>query len=366
MKVLMLSTDMKIFEADSPAAKCMASYSVIADELIILVVGVGQKKETRLAENVRAVAAGGANKAQAFFRALSEAGALAPGVSVVTSQDPFFLGLIGLSIARRFRIPLQIQLHTDCFSPAYRFESLRRFLEFALAKLVVKRASCVRAVSERIARRARHTTGAPVAVLPIRVDAPHASSEKPAACSGAFTLLSVSRLTREKRVDILIHAVALLPGAELVILGEGPERRRLERLAYSLRVSDRIHFEGWKDPAPYYAHARAYVQASRYEGYGMAAMEAALSGLPIIGTDAGLIGSEFKDGEDALVAHADPASFAKLASRLMAEPVLASRLGGSARKTAEGLSVSEEVYHGHLKETFARCLESFSANRRNS
>ncbi len=344
MKVLMLSTDMKIFEADSSAARRMASYAAIADEVRILVVGAGQRKEARLTENVRAIAAGGANKAHAFFLALSEAHALAKGVSVLTSQDPFFLGLIGLSTARRFGIPLQIQLHTDCFSTAYRSESSRRFFESLLAAFVVKRASCVRAVSERIAKSARRETAAPVSVLPIRVDPPRASSEKPAACSGAFSLLSVSRLTKEKRIDILIRAAALLPNVELIVLGDGPERRRLEKLAHSLGVSSRIHFEGWKDPAPYYAHARAYVQASRYEGYGMAAMEAALSGLPIIGTDAGLIGSEFRDGEDALIARADPASFAGLASRLMAEPVLASRLSGSARKTAEGLSVSETAY----------------------
>lgn len=344
MKVLMLSTDMKIFEAGSAAARRMASYAAIAVEVRILVVGAGKRKEIRLADNVRAVAAGGANKIDAFFRALAEARSLARGASVVTSQDPFFLGLIALSVARRFRIPLQIQLHTDCFSPAYRSESPRRFLEFLIARHVIARASCVRAVSERIAKSAREKTSAPVAVLPILVAAPRASSEKPASFKGAFALLSVSRLTKEKRVDILIRATALVPETELVVLGEGPERRRLEKLAHSLGVSERVHFEGWKDPAPYYAHARAYVQASRYEGYGMAAMEAALSGLPIIGTDAGLIGSEFRDGEDALVAHADPASFAKSVSRLMAEPVLASRLGGSARKTAEGLSVSETAY----------------------
>jgi hypothetical protein len=130
MKVLMLSTDMKIFEADSSAARRMASYAAIADEVRILVVGAGQRKEARLAENVRAVAAGGANKAHAFFLALSEAHALTKGVSVLTSQDPFFLGLIGLSTARRFGIPLQIQLHTDCFSSAYRSESPRRFFEY--------------------------------------------------------------------------------------------------------------------------------------------------------------------------------------------------------------------------------------------
>lgn len=364
MKVLMLSTDMKIFEAGSSAAKRMASYAAIADELKILVVGAGQRRETRLADNVVASAPGGANKAHAFFRALSEARLLAEGVSIITSQDAFFLGLIGLSAARSVRVPLQIQLHTDCFSPAYRFESPRRFLEFLIAQFVVKRASCVRAVSKRIAERVRRETKAPVAVLPIRVDAPRAVSEKPVAFNGGYPLLSVSRLTKEKRVDILIRAAALLPEAELVILGEGSERRRLEKLARTLGVSNRVHFEGWKDPAPYYVHARAYVQASRYEGYGMAVMEAALSGLPIIATDAGLIGSEFKNGEDALIAHADPASFAKLASRLMAEPVLAARLGGSARKTAEGLSVSEEVYYVRFRETFAACLESFAAHGR--
>jgi glycosyltransferase involved in cell wall biosynthesis len=91
-------------------------------------------------------------------------------------------------------------------------------------------------------------------------------------------LLFVGRLTAQKGVDVLLHALSLLPGDEtLSVIGDGPESDALRALATSLGVADRVRWMGalaQHDVAPRYAGARALVVPSREEGLGLVAVEA--------------------------------------------------------------------------------------------
>lgn len=98
-------------------------------------------------------------------------------------------------------------------------------------------------------------------------------------------LVSVGRLTPVKGFDTLIRAVAearLPEGWRLVIVGDGPERAALERLAAELGVTDRVVFAGYRPTAhAWMAGAKGFVFASRAEGFGRVAHEALLAALPI-------------------------------------------------------------------------------------
>jgi glycosyltransferase involved in cell wall biosynthesis len=99
-------------------------------------------------------------------------------------------------------------------------------------------------------------------------------------------VLSVNRLDRAKRIDLLIDAANRVPGLRVVIAGDGPDRERLERLAnggveFVGRVSD-------EQLADLYAHCRAVYYAPVNEDYGLVPYEAFLSDKPVITTtDAG-------------------------------------------------------------------------------
>jgi len=97
------------------------------------------------------------------------------------------------------------------------------------------------------------------------------------------TFLCVSRLSPEKGVDVLVRAFDGVPG-ELVLVGDGPDRRRVADLAGDrVRLLGRIERDellGW------YAAADAYVMPSRSETWGMAMQEAAAAGLPLIASEA--------------------------------------------------------------------------------
>lgn len=99
-------------------------------------------------------------------------------------------------------------------------------------------------------------------------------------------ILSVNRLDRAKRIDLLIEAAAQVPGVRVVIAGDGPDRERLERLA-----NGRVEFVGRvsdEELASLYARCRAVYYAPVNEDYGLVPYEAFLSDKPVITTtDAG-------------------------------------------------------------------------------
>jgi glycosyltransferase involved in cell wall biosynthesis len=107
-------------------------------------------------------------------------------------------------------------------------------------------------------------------------------------------LVFAGRLLREKRVDLLLRAVALLetgrpPGVLLRVFGEGPARPDLGRLAAELGIAERVEFRGhvagiaevWADLGA----AKAAVQPSEREGFGLFPLEAMAAGVPVVYCD---------------------------------------------------------------------------------
>lgn len=100
-------------------------------------------------------------------------------------------------------------------------------------------------------------------------------------------LLYVGRLSSEKRVDVLLAAwqqiQAELVDWELIIVGDGPQRSRLEAQAEQL---PRIQFMGWQqDPSTYYRQAQVFVLTSAYEGFPVALLEAMSHGLACVSSE---------------------------------------------------------------------------------
>ncbi|WP_019141892.1 glycosyltransferase [Noviherbaspirillum massiliense] len=98
-------------------------------------------------------------------------------------------------------------------------------------------------------------------------------------------LLAAGRLSHEKGFDLLITALALCgnPRLRLTILGEGPLRTDLERLARDSGVAQQVRFAGFqKNPYPFFAKADAFVMSSRLEGFPNVVLEALACGTPVI------------------------------------------------------------------------------------
>jgi glycosyltransferase involved in cell wall biosynthesis len=111
---------------------------------------------------------------------------------------------------------------------------------------------------------------------------------QPGRAAARHTLLSVGRLSQQKRCDVLIDAFASLaarfPDWSLRIVGEGPERAALEARVRERGLQDRVEMPGATAAVEdEYARAHAFVLASRWEGFPNALAEALAHGLPSVG-----------------------------------------------------------------------------------
>ena len=108
--------------------------------------------------------------------------------------------------------------------------------------------------------------------------------------SDMFTYITIGRLVAEKDHAFMLKAFAEVlkkrPDSQLIIVGEGPERARLERLCLELTISESVHLLGTRDNVfPLLRESDAFVLTSKEESFGLVLLEAQLSSLPVVSTN---------------------------------------------------------------------------------
>jgi glycosyltransferase involved in cell wall biosynthesis len=160
-------------------------------------------------------------------------------------------------------------------------------------------------------------------------------------------IVAAGRLVHQKGFDLLIRAYAeriAHRGVALVILGEGPERTRLEQLARDATVGDDVHLPGFVDnPWAYFARASMFVCSSRWEGFGNVIVEAMASGAPVVATDCDFGPREIVQHEKTglLVPVESVDRLGAAMASLLDDPSLASRLGTAGRRRALDFDVEQ-------------------------
>lgn len=172
-------------------------------------------------------------------------------------------------------------------------------------------ASRLFAISRNVSRRLRLSNG--LAAEPLYPPSHLGPLLKP----GRFEpyILSVARLDAAKRIDLLLHALAQVPGdLQAVLAGRGPELARLQHLTEVLGISRRVTFAGFlpdHEIAELYNHCRAVFYAPVDEDYGLSTIEAFGAGKPVITTtDAGGVLEFVEDSKSGLVSTPAPDTIA--------------------------------------------------------
>ncbi len=158
----------------------------------------------------------------------------------------------------------------------------------SLARPVFQRARVVTAVSRELAGWVQAAVGRyvePAHVQPMPVD----TGSFPWTTGGGGAVV-VARLSAQKRVSLAIDTVAVLASCghdlPLTIVGDGPERGALERQVERLGIAPFVHFAGAVPPAEvvrHLEHADVMIFAAQGEGFGLAAAEALMVGVPVVG-----------------------------------------------------------------------------------
>jgi glycosyltransferase involved in cell wall biosynthesis len=344
MKALFVSNDPLIFVADSAVRARMRAYAALMEKLHIISAApagaefmedgnlflypVTVSKLMRIPALVR--------KARAVIRA--------HGIDVVSAQDPFEHGLAALLATLRTGAKRHIQIHTDFLSPYFARESFTNRLRLVIAALTLRTAHGIRVVSERVRDSVLRRYGNDIAspsVIPVALSAVASTPVPLPPNSFMFSLLSVSRLEREKHIEDILSALVLVrrkyQNVGLFIAGSGSQGGVLKQKVEALGLSGNVIFLGSRaDARGLMKSAQAFVQASAHEGYALTLIEAALAGVAIATTDVGVVGNVLQPEVDVLVSPPeDPEALGANILRLIENNTLRTSLGTHAKKTAE-------------------------------
>jgi glycogen synthase len=325
----------------------------------------GAPRVQRLAPGAAVVRVGlPVRRARQFYAvpAAALAPVLARGADLVHAHLGEDLAILPLAMlaARARRLPVVITVHE---SPARTVRGrdpralLIRGAGGPIERWAERRAAATIALTRRLADRLAAEVG-PERVHHIRRGVDRESFEHPgpdpfAHLPGRPRAVFVGRLARSKGVETLVEAAARLttPGVQVLLVGDGPDRARVEAAARRLGLAGRLHVTG------FVAHARVpavlaaadvLVLPSLYEELGTVLIEALQVGLPAVASRVGGIPEVVEHGRTGLlVAPGDPAGLARAIDAILGDRDLAARLEAGARARArlyDWREVSAEVH----------------------
>jgi N-acetyl-alpha-D-glucosaminyl L-malate synthase BshA len=175
----------------------------------------------------------------------------------------------------------------------------------------------------------------PIDVIPNFVDT---ELYKPGQRTGKLVVHN-SNFRPVKRVDDVIAVFSQLPkDTQLALIGDGPERSRLERAVHDLGLADRVRFLGKQlSFIEVLQSASVFLLTSELESFGLAALEALSCGVPVVATRVGGIPEVISDGGNgSLHDLGDVRGMAASVKGLLDDPALHARMSAAARATAVG------------------------------
>lgn len=280
-----------------------------------------------------------------------------PDVVHIVTEGP--LGWSALQAATRLKLPVMTGFHTNFhtytahYGVAWLKKSilgyLRKFHNRAGATLVPTHEMLEQLAAEGFQRLRVVSRGVDVALF----DPARRSRElrrRWGLGDDGLAVLHVGRLAAEKNLPLVLRAFNAVktrnPTARLVLVGDGPERRELER------GSPQHVYAGMRtgvDLAEHYASGDLFLFPSLTETYGNVTVEAMASGLPVVAYDYAAAREHIRDGENGLTAPCGDADrFVALAAALADDPARRRALGERARATA--LPLSWERIHDAVEE----------------
>jgi glycogen(starch) synthase len=252
--------------------------------------------------------------------------------------------------ARRHRCPLVVTVHCSVGHTLQGRAPRARLLRTVggwVERSTLRRADAVVVLTDRTAAALR-ADGVPaerICTIPSGFDTTLFATARGDAFpdAGRPRIGYVGRLAPQKRVDLLVQAFGRMrEPADLVIVGDGPERERVRRLAAASPGADRITLTGFVQHTAVptvLASLDLLVLPSAYEEMGSILVEAMVAGLPVVASDVGGIPEVVRDGETGLlVPPGDAGALATALDRLVADRELRARLATGARARSRGFA----------------------------
>ena len=226
---------------------------------------------------------------------------------VITTQDPFEIGLIGLVISRLTKTFFHVQIHTDISSAHMQYESIRTYIQYLLSLFVLPRAHRVRAVSQRLENfciQRLHITDKKIDKVPMFY------KREIKKTTSSFTvkphsIILPARFVWFKRIPIALEAFSFAlqknKNIRLQIIGAGPLKQEIERVISELKISEYVEIIPWMKAEELYQNATLTLISSVYEGWCRVAVESIEAGVPVVMTDVGCAHEFIRDNKEGVI-----------------------------------------------------------------
>ncbi|MFH0922708.1 MAG: glycosyltransferase [Candidatus Micrarchaeota archaeon] len=207
------------------------------------------------------------------------------------------------------------------------------------------------AIQRALAEHGVHSTIVPNAIDTVRfkpgLDG-SAIRKKLGLARGEKMVLTTGRVSLEKNVDVLVRAARGVENSRFVIVGDGPARKELMRLAHSEGVIHKFIFTGLVSDAElpqYYAACDVFVTASTFETQGLALLEAMACGKPAVAADALALPEAVENGKNGFLFRpfSEAECAGKISAVLNADKKTYARMARTSRKVAEKYSLFEST-----------------------
>lgn len=303
----MIGNDRMIFSKDSPVAKRQIEYAKNFSEVHIVVLCSRGFQEISLGDNVWIYPTNSISKMFYVNDAINLAKFIAKrrNVSMITTQDPWFTALIGLSVKKSMNVKLEIQVHGDIGSKYFNRSLKNKFLKL-LALSNLPKADHIRVVSSKIKSYLVDSLNIEenkIEVRPIQIDKTRIENiivEPQNDLHKKYTqfdkvILMASRLEPEKNVQLALESMKYVAKEHssygMIIVGSGSCVEKLKAFVQRNNLRNNVIFESWAEFEKlimYYKTCDLFLSTSDYEGYGMTFVEAKTVGVKIISTDVGV------------------------------------------------------------------------------
>lgn len=248
-------------------------------------------------------------------------------------------GVLAAVAGRRFRLPSVVTCDSGEFTaiPEIEYGLQRHARGRAAVALACRLATRIHVTTWFMQARAAERGVSNVVRIPFGVDLARVTRPSILSEGPPWRLLQIGSLNAVKDQSTLLRALSIARrtvDVRLDLVGEDTLRGRLQREAGALGLSDAVSFHGWvphDELGGFHRAAHLYVQSSRHEGGGMALLEAAASGVPVVGTSVGHVSDLAPTGAVA-VPSADPKALAGGIVRLLQHPEERSAIARVARE----------------------------------
>ena len=362
MKILIISSDKNLFKKGSIVQARHKTYGSLVDEIHVVVFAskkLGFSKQ-KIGQNIWVYPTNSIGRPLYIIDAVKIVWKIINNKKhgwLITTQDPFETGLVGLTVRVIKKIPFHLQFHTDVFNDRWIKENMLNRIRYIIMLFIIPFADGFRVVSKQVVQNLikKGVSEEMITYTPVYSDVRLFQDEQKNYGEKNKEILYTGRFVKEKNLPFLLRAFAIVSkkdaGAKLVLVGDGPLRSSLTALSKKLGINERVKFVPWTDNlVSYYKTASVFVLPSYYEGWGRVVVESLAAGTPVIMTDVGCAGEVVRDSiEGFIIRHDDEQQLSEKIILILEDKELRNDMSKRGKERVSQLLSQEETLQLYKK-----------------